>query len=56
MAVLVLVEGSVKSEAMDDMIALMKEILPDTRAYDGCQGVHVHTNLDAPNDLALVEY
>ena len=56
MAVLVLVEGSVKSEAMDDMIALMNEILPDTRAYDGCQGVHVHTNLDAPNDLALVEY
>ena len=56
MAVLVLVEGKVKPEAMDDMMSLMKEILPDTRAYDGCQGVKVHTNLDTPNDLALVEY
>ncbi len=56
MAVLVLVEGSVKPEATDEMMALMEEILPDTRAYDGCQGVKVHTNLDTPNDLALVEH
>ena len=41
---------------MDDMVTLMREILPDTRAYDGCQGVTVHTNLDAPDDVALVEY
>lgn len=56
MAVLVLVEGTVRPEAMNDMMALMREILPDTRAYDGCQEVKVHTNLDTPNDLALVEY
>ncbi len=56
MAVLVLVEGKVKSGSREDMISLMREILPDTRAYDGCQGVKFHTNLDAPDDMTLVEY
>jgi quinol monooxygenase YgiN len=44
MSVLVLVEAPVKSEDVSNMKSYMAEILPDTRAYDGCQGIDVYFN------------
>lgn len=32
-----------------------KKILPDTRAYDGCQGVEVVANQDDPECILLIE-
>ncbi len=37
MGVMVLVEMQVKLEAVNEAKGLLKQMLPDTRAYDGCQ-------------------
>ncbi len=44
MSTVVLLEIQDKSEAMDEMKAFLQRILPDTRAYDGCQGVDIYGN------------
>ena len=55
MACTVILEIQLKS----DMIATGKEtfkaILPDTRAYDGCNGVDVIENQDEAGNVILVE-
>ena len=56
MSVLVLVEGPVKSEDISNMKSYMVEILPDTRAYDGCQGIEVYFNMEDAGNMVLVEY
>ncbi len=56
MSVLVLVEAPVKSEDISKMKSYLAEILPDTRAYDGCQGVDVYFNTEDAGNLVLVEY
>lgn len=56
MSTLVLVEGPVKTEDIPKMKAYMAEILPDTRKYDGCQGVELYFNMDDQDSMILVEY
>ena len=55
MSTLVLFEVEAQPGRMDDLIALFEEVLPDTRGYDGCQGVTVHRDQDATDRLLLVE-
>ena len=55
MSIVVLLEIQVKPEALDEMKAFIKKILPDTRAYDGCQGLDVYGNLDDTGTLVLYE-
>ena len=55
MAVTVLLELQLKPESVDDTIKTFKDILPDTRAYDGCIGVTVTQNQDDPTNLILIE-
>jgi quinol monooxygenase YgiN len=56
MSVLVLLEGSVKPEDISSMKSYMAEIVPDTRIYDGCQGVDVYFNTDDAGNMVLVEH
>ena len=44
MGVRIIAELPVKPESVSDMKSLMKEILPDTRAFDGCNKVDVYSN------------
>ena len=55
MAVLVLLDIKAKPESLEGLKALFREELGHTRAYDGCQGLTVHSNLADPNNLVLVE-
>lgn len=55
MACVVLLELSAKDEAIDGMKETFKNILGDTRAFDGCQGVEVTQDQDNPNTMVLVE-
>lgn len=55
MSITVLLELQAKPEAADELKAVFKEILPDTRAYDGCQGVDVFGNMDDGSNLVLYE-
>lgn len=34
----------------------MAEILPDTRVYDGCQGVELYFNMENRDSMILLEY
>ena len=55
MSVIVLFDARVKPEAVDEVKATLKEVLPETRAYDGCQGIDVFGNLENGNNLVFYE-
>lgn len=55
MSTMVLIELSVKPESVDDMKTLMRELLPDTRAYDGCQSVDFYDNIETKGSMVLYE-
>ena len=55
MSILVLLEGQVQPNKIVEMKSYMKKELPDTRSYDGCQGVDVHFNLDDPENMVVME-
>ncbi|TDJ62222.1 MAG: antibiotic biosynthesis monooxygenase [Proteobacteria bacterium] len=55
MACTVVLEIQLKSDQIDTAKSTFKEILPDTRAYDGCQGVYVVENQDKAGNLVLIE-
>ena len=51
----VLLEVQVKPECVEEVKAFLKEALPDTRAYDGCQGIDIYGNLDESSNLVFYE-
>ncbi|MBI3248894.1 MAG: antibiotic biosynthesis monooxygenase [Deltaproteobacteria bacterium] len=55
MSVVVLLEMQVKPEAVNEVKAALKDILPDTRAYAGCQGIDIYGNLDNGGNLVFYE-
>lgn len=55
MSVLVLLEASVKPEDVARMKAFLGEILPDTRAYDGCQGFDACFSAEDPTRMVMIE-
>jgi len=55
MACTVVLEVKLKSDMIDTAKGAFKEILPDTRAYDGCQSVEVVENQDEAGNLVLIE-
>lgn len=55
MAIAVFLEVQIKPESVDEMKAFFKEILPDTRAYEGCLGIDVYGNMDDGANLVLYE-
>ena len=55
MSVLVLVEVTVHPDKVEAARARYEEILPDTRAFEGCESVTVHVDQDAPGALVLVQ-
>jgi quinol monooxygenase YgiN len=55
MSVTVILELQVKPESVEPMKALLKQILPDTRAFDGCDFVDIYGNLDDQANLVFHE-
>ena len=57
MSVLVTLEANLKG---DDEFAkfeqMGRDLLPDTRAYEGCEGITIHRNMDDPTNVVLVEH
>ena len=51
----VILDMQVKPEAVDGVKASLKELLPDTRAYDGCQGLDIYEDLDQSGHLVFYE-
>ena len=55
MSIIVLVELQVKPEAVDALKSNLKAVLPETRAYDGCQGIDTYGNLEDGDNLVFYE-
>jgi quinol monooxygenase YgiN len=55
MPVSVVVTLKTQPGTADAMLAGLKEMLPDTRAFPGCKGVEVTRDLDNPDTLYLLE-
>lgn len=51
----VILEITAKDGTYDDMRKFFIEILPDTRAFEGCVSVDFVRNQDNPNQLLIME-
>jgi quinol monooxygenase YgiN len=55
MPITVVLELNLKADHVDAVLAGLREILPDTRAFDGCVSVSVVRDADDPSHIALIE-
>lgn len=55
MACTVLLELKVKPDCVDKTLQGLAALLPETRSYPGCIGVHAHQNQDDPTDIVAIE-
>ncbi len=55
MSILVLLEVKAQPGKVDEFKSDLEEALPDTRAFDGCEGVTAHENQDDPGQITLIE-
>jgi quinol monooxygenase YgiN len=55
MSVLFILELTIEPEKVDEYLAQFPDLLPDTRAFDGCEEITVHQNEDDPTDVVLLE-
>jgi len=55
MPITVVLELNLKADRVDAVLAGLREILPDTRAFDGCVSVSVVRDADHQSHVALIE-
>lgn len=55
MSVMVLVDMQVKPEAVNEVKGLLKQTLPDTRAYAGCQRIDIYGDQDDAGHLVFYQ-
>ncbi|MCH9659264.1 antibiotic biosynthesis monooxygenase [archaeon] len=53
MCIIVLVNFDVKKESVDELKKYFKEILPDTRSFEGCQGVQLYESKESPTKFII---
>jgi quinol monooxygenase YgiN len=56
MSVMVLLEAPVKAAEISNMKSYLAEILPDSRAYDGCRGMDAYFSPEDEGRLVLIEH
>ena len=55
MACVVVLELHLKEECIDQLKSGFKEMLPDTRAYDGCIDIYATQDQDNPTTIIAIE-
>lgn len=55
MSVIVLFDAQVKPEAVGELKATLKKVFPETRVYDGCEGIDAFGNLEDGNNIVFYE-
>ena len=55
MAIKVFLEIEIKPEILDETLQTFTQMLPDTRAFDGCLGIEVLQDRENPNYIILDE-
>ena len=56
MAVLVLLEAKAKADAVDSLKDFLRPRLPQTRDFDGCQGIKIYLDPGDGRTFVFVEY
>ena len=56
MSITVFLEAPVKVGEISNMKSYLAEILPDSRTYDGCQGMDVYFNTENESNMVVVEH
>ena len=56
MSVLFILELQIEPDKVEDYLGQFPSLLPDTRAFDGCEEITVHQNEDDPTDVVLLEW
>ncbi len=55
MSVLAIADFYVKPEKSEEFLGILKQALPDTRAFKGCEHLDTHVNQDDPGHVCLAE-
>lgn len=55
MSIGVIMEVVAPAEKADALAQLLKDIIPDTRAYAGCEDIRVLRNSSKPEEFVIVE-
>jgi len=53
MAITIFLEFTAKAGTGDDILAVLKEIVPGTRGYDGCIGNDIYRSQENPDNLVI---
>jgi quinol monooxygenase YgiN len=55
MAILATAEFRIHPEKLDEFLGVMKAALPDTRSFEGCEGLETFTNQDEAGHVIIIE-
>lgn len=53
MSVIVIVNISAREESLEELKKYFKKVLPDTRTYEGCQGLQLYQSQESPTKLII---
>ncbi len=53
MSIIVTVSLDVKEDSVDELKKFFKEILPDTRSFEGCQEVQLYESKETPTKMMI---
>jgi len=55
MSVTIVLEMQTTEDKVDDVIAFLRSVLPDTRSYEGFESLTVHRDQDDPTKFLIFE-
>ena len=55
MSIIVIIDLPAKGDSVEELKKYLKDNLPDTRAFEGCQGVQLYSSVESPSKLILHE-
>ena len=55
MGVLVIVELTAQEGKGDELASMFREVVPDTRSFEGCEWCNVYRDQDTPSRFTIVE-
>ena len=55
MGMTIIADLAAKPENVDELVSLLRELLPETRQYEGCLGIELHRDKADPNNFILIE-
>ncbi|QMU55095.1 MAG: hypothetical protein GKS07_09515 [Nitrosopumilus sp.] len=53
MSIIAIMNIAVKDESLEELKKYLKEILPETRTFEGCQGVRLYESKETPTKLTI---